>query len=258
MNKYISFAVGFILALTLFVATPEAATSGGLYDMSRFLQEPHPFARTPVSPRLSLEKPLIPPKIILPNKKDLKVMSSTKKPVELIKTPKKLLPSTTSTYTPISKTGYLSEVRGGLLVHDEGPFSRNKEDGIDTNFEVLFKSPSILDTVYSPRPHLGATLNSAGNTSQAYLGLTWDWDFYRDYFLNFSLGGAIHSGEKVTDDPKTKSLGCSVLFRESLDLGYKVSGPHSVMLHLDHISNAKLCSTNEGLETFGLRYGYKF
>jgi len=258
MNKYISLMVAFVLALTLFVASPEAATSGGLYDMSRFLQEPHPFARTPVSPRLSLEKPLVRPKNIRPNKKDLNVISSTKKPAGIIKTPKVSLPSTTSMYTPKSNLGYLSEIRGGILVHDEGLFSRNKEDGIDTNFEVLFKSPSILDAVYSPRPHLGATLNSAGNTSQAYLGLTWDWDFYRDYFLNFSLGGAIHSGEKVTDDPKTKSLGCSVLFRESLDLGYKVSGPHSVMLHLDHISNAKLCSTNEGLETFGLRYGYKF
>ena len=258
MNKFISLVAGFVLALTLFVATPEAATSGGLYDMSRFLQEPHPFARTPVSPRLSLEKPLITPKIILHNKKDLKVMSSTKKPVELIKTPKKLLPSTTSKYTSISKPRYLSEVRGGLLIHDEGLFSRNKEDGIDTNFEVLFKSPSMLDVVYSPRPHLGATLNSAGNTSQAYLGLTWNWDFYRYFFFNFSLGGAFHNGESVTDDPKKKSLGCSVLFRESLDLVYKVSGPHSVMFHLDHISNAKLCSTNEGLEAFGLRYGYSF
>ena len=258
MNKLISLVAGFVLALTLFVATPEAATSGGLYDMSRFLQEPHPFAKTPVSPRLSLEKPLVRPKIVRPNKKDLNVISSTKKPAETIKAPKVLLPPTTSKYTPISKPGYLSEVRGGLLVHDEGAFSRNKEDGIDINFEVLFKSPSMLDVVWAPRPHLGATLNSAGNTSQAYLGLTWDWDFYRYFFLNFSLGGAFHTGEKVTDDPKKKSLGCSVLFRESLDLGYKVSGPHSVMFHLDHISNAKLCSTNEGLEAFGLRYGYSF
>ena len=258
MNKFISLVAGFVLALTLFVATPEAATSGGLYDMSRFLQEPHPFARTPVSPRLALEKPLVRPKIIQPNKKDLNVISSTKKPAEIIKTPKVLFPPTTSKYTPISKPGYLSEIRGGILVHDEGLFSRNKEDGIDINFEVLFKSPSMFDVVWAPRPHLGATLNSAGNTSQAYLGLTWDWDFYRYFFLNFSLGGAFHTGEKVTDDPKTKSLGCSVLFRESLDLGYKVSGPHSVMFHLDHISNAKLCSTNEGLEAFGLRYGYSF
>jgi hypothetical protein len=40
MNKYISLVAGFVLALTLFMATPEAATSGGLYDMSRFLQVP--------------------------------------------------------------------------------------------------------------------------------------------------------------------------------------------------------------------------
>ena len=187
MNKLISLVAGFVLALTLFVTTPEAATSGGLYDMSRFLQEPHPFERTPVSPRLSLENPLVPPKIIVPNKKDLNVISSTKKPAELIKTPKVLLPSTTSKYTPISKPGYLSEVRVGLFIHDEGLFSRNKEDGIDTNFEVLFKSPSMLDVIWAPRPHLGATLNSAGNTSQAYLGLTWDWNFYRYFFLNFSI-----------------------------------------------------------------------
>ena len=49
-----------------------------------------------------------------------------------------------------------------------------------------------------------------------------------------------------------------MLFRESLDLGYRVLGPHSIMFHFDHISNAKLCSTNEGLETFGIRYGYRF
>ena len=110
------------------------------------------------------------------------MFKTAKKTSEIIKAPKVLLPPTTSKYTPISNLGYLSEIRGGILVHDEGLFSRNKEDGIDTNFEVLFKSPSILDAVYSPRPHLGATLNSAGNTSQAYLGLTWDWDFYRNYF----------------------------------------------------------------------------
>ena len=101
-------------------------------------------------------------------------------------------------------------------------------------------------------------MNSEGNTSQLYAGVTWDWDFYRDFFLNFSLGGALHTGAKVTDDPKQKSLGCRALFRESLDLGYRFMGPHSVMFHFDHISNAKLCSTNEGLENFGLRYGYSF
>ena len=64
MNKFISLVAGFVLALSLFVTTPEAATSGGLYDMSRFVDEPHPFERTPVSPRLSIEKPLIPTKMV--------------------------------------------------------------------------------------------------------------------------------------------------------------------------------------------------
>ena len=50
----------------------------------------------------------------------------------------------------------------------------------------------------------------------------------------------------------------------TLDLGYRISGPHSIIFHFDHISNAKLCTddageaVNEGLETFGLRYGYRF
>ena len=113
MNKFISLVAGFVLALSLFVTTPEAATSGGLYDMSRFLQEPHPFARTPVSPRLSLEKPLFPPKIIVPNKKNLNVISSAKKPAELIKTPKVLLRSTMPKYTPKSNFGYFC---GGSFV----------------------------------------------------------------------------------------------------------------------------------------------
>ena len=256
MNRLVALISGFGLALSLFVTASVAATSGGLYDMSRFLQEPHPFAKTPVSPRLSIEKPLVPPKIFRLNKNYPNEKSSTTNSTELVKTPKLLIPPAKSRYTGIGSAGYLSEIRGGLFIHDEGPFSRNKEGGFDTNVEVLFKSPPILDSIFSPRPHLGATVNSAGNTSQAYLGLTWDWEFYRDYFFNFSLGGALHTGEKVTDDPKKKSLGCRALFRESLNVGYKIYGRHSVMLHLDHISNAKLCSSNEGLEAFGLRYGY--
>ena len=83
MNKFISLVAGFVLALSLFVTTPEAATSGGLYDMSRFVDEPHPFAKTPVSPRLSIEKPLVRPKFIEPNKNTLNVISSKKKPEKL-------------------------------------------------------------------------------------------------------------------------------------------------------------------------------
>ena len=47
------------------------------------------------------------------------------------------------------------------------------------------------------------------------------------------------------------------LFREAMDFGYRLGG-HGISLHLAHISNAKLCDKNEGLETVGLRYGYSF
>ena len=76
--------------------------------------------------------------------------------------------------------------------------------------------------------------------------------------MDFSLGGAIHDGETTADKLDRKELGCQVLFRESLDVGYRIAGRHAVMAHLDHVSNAKLCSENEGLKTIGIRYGYSF
>ena len=55
-----------------------------------------------------------------------------------------------------------------------------------------------------------------------------------------------------------KSLGCKVLFRESAALGYLVTEKHSLSVALDHISNASLCSSNEGLDALGMRCGYRF
>ena len=152
----------------------------------------------------------------------------------------------------------ITDLRVGLLLHDTGPFSNTKEDGLDGNVEVLFKSPTYLEKIWSPRPHVGMTLNSSSDTNQLYGGLTWNWGFEGGYFIDLSFGAALHDGETKTDSTDKKSLGCSLLFRESLGLGYVISGPHSVMLHFDHISNAKLCDRNEGLENLGLRYGYSF
>ena len=49
-----------------------------------------------------------------------------------------------------------------------------------------------------------------------------------------------------------------MLFRGSIDLGYRFNRRHGVSAFLDHISTAKLCDENEGLEAVGVRYGYKF
>ena len=226
--------------------------------MSNMLQESHPFSKTPNAPRLLFDKPIARPgleKTVGPATDD---GSSPKREVFLTSGQTPALEIANTQHSKKTSPKLLSEFRIGMMVHDEGPFSRNKESGIDTNFEFLFNSLPIMDVIYSLRPHIGGTINSAGNTSQAYLGITWGWNFFRNAFLNFSLGGAYHNGESETSDLNKKSLGCSTLFRQSLDLGYQITGPHAIMLHLDHISNAKICSTNEGLETFGVRYGYRF
>ena len=234
-----------------------AGTVGAVYDMSTLLNEPHPFAKS--GPGLGEQSvgAVVRPVSDLPQANPTRKAVSSQRAVPIRGA------AVSMSDKPARKLGaglggVLSEARIGVMVHDEGPFSRNKESGFDSNIEFLFTSPDFLKPIWSPRPHIGGTINSAGNTSQGYLGATWEWDFWQDFYFDFSLGGVLHTGKKETTDPEKKSLGCSILFRESLDLGYRVSGPHSIMFHFDHISNAKLCSTNEGLETFGIRYGYRF
>ena len=155
-------------------------------------------------------------------------------------------------------TDIVSEVRVGVLAHDYGPFSSNKEDGVDGNLEILFASPAFLDLVLSPRPHIGGSVNSSGDTSQAYLGLTWEFDVLDAVFIDLTFGGAVHNGNLNDDELGRKDLGCRTLFRGAIGVGYRITPNHNIAIQLDHISNAKLCDRNEGLETVGVRYGYRF
>lgn len=155
---------------------------------------------------------------------------------------------------PAARAG-VSEIRLGVLGHDVGVFGSAKEEGPDLNGEVLFDPLRIL---WAPRPHLGVSLNTRGDTSQAYAGLTWSWNLTRDVFVEASLGGALHNGYDDTDRPDRKSLGFPLLFRESLGLGVRVGPNLTLSLFLDHVSNARLADRNQGLDNFGIRWGYRF
>jgi lipid A 3-O-deacylase len=154
--------------------------------------------------------------------------------------------------------GILSELCLGVMAHDVGAFGRQEEDGVNANVEFLFVSPELLSAIWSPRPHAGFSVNSSNGTNQAYLGLTWTWEFFEKMYVEGSLGGAYHDGANETTVIGQKSLRCKVLFCESAALGYRVTEKHSLSVMLDHISNAKLCTSNEGLDTLGVRYGYRF
>src|SRR5260370_13683206 len=67
----------------------------------------------------------------------------------------------------------IDEVKIGVLAHDVGFLGHHVEGGADLNLELLFPSPDMLAIIGSPRPHIGADINTPGNTSTGYFGLTW-------------------------------------------------------------------------------------
>jgi lipid A 3-O-deacylase len=158
------------------------------------------------------------------------------------------------------------EIKVGVVDHDIGIFGHHKESGGDVNLELLFASPDFLRVIGAPRPHIGTDVNSDGNTSQFYLGLTWHLTLLPGLmaksdplYVEASLGGAIHNGEAEGPlNSNEKRLGSVALFRESLELGWRFTDSQSIGIFMDHISNAGLATHNEGLTNLGMRLGFKF
>jgi len=178
-------------------------------------------------------------------------------------------PPTTWGFQPLPRTAapgqIIDEVKAGLLGHDVGFLGDNIEHGPDVNLEMLFTSPDLLAVIGSPRPHIGADINTAGETSDGYAGLTWGisviQNLFRsgDYiFANGSLGAAYQDGYIDSSPPGRKKLGSPVLFRESAEIGYQFTPTISISAILDHISNANLGRHNAGITSVGGRIGFKF
>ena len=165
--------------------------------------------------------------------------------------------------TPATAQDIVSEARIGVLRHDIDFLGDSLEPGQDINAELLFASPGFLDLAFSPRPHLGVSVNTEGATSQLYAGLTWTIRaphrglLGRLWFSPF-LGGTVHNGELRSLDPEEKSLGSRVLFRLGGEIGVDVTQRISVSVVYDHASNANLADENEGLNNVGVRVGWRF
>lgn len=262
-------AAGLLIVTAFAVAsgTAGAASISSLYDLDRMLFEPHPLAHQygtrwnpataapgpaapDLSPRLKADPGTAP--------KPVAGAAPAPRPLAPAKAPARRV--TKAPGKAKGTGGILSEFRVGVLAHDQGPFSSNKEKGVDAQFELRFRSPDFLGVIWSPYPNIGANINTSGNTSSFWLGLVWEKPVWKKMFVGWSMGGAYHTGEtdKGTGAADEKELGCNPLFRLAINAGWRFDEHQSLDLILDHISNAKLCDTNEGLENFGLRYGYKF
>jgi hypothetical protein len=175
-----------------------------------------------------------------------------------------------------------SEFIVGVWRHDPGQ-DNNESDTWDLNAEIIFRKLDLFDIenpiadfLLSPRPLIGGSVNNKNKTHTAYIGLNWRYIFDSNIFIAFSFGGAYHTGNlhratrqcapseichlpgnrAFDDDRREITLGSSVLFRESLAVGYRIERRHMVSIYAAHISNGGLADDNDGMNFIGLRYGY--
>jgi hypothetical protein len=167
-----------------------------------------------------------------------------------------------------------AEVKFGVLAHD-AHFLKGKEGGVDLNPEVIFwspvpgwwvdQAPSYVRWMLQPRPTLGGLFNTAGYTNQYYFGATWTWQLASsvlrpDDGITFGIffGPGFNDGEIVATQPDRKSLGSHVLFREALELGYRINPVWEISAYIDHVSNAGFARYNQSLNDVGGRIGFRF
>ncbi len=179
-------------------------------------------------------------------------------------------PSRTRPTGPVRPAwGAISELRGGVLNHDvifpnrsslrmPNPFRQRMEGGVNFNAEIIFITPGFLRYLGSPRPRLGGSLNARGYTNNAYLDLDWDHQFTSGPFVEGYLGLAWHDGKLTTGNPERLELGLRVLFHLGLEVGWRFYQHHGLSFMWEHMSNSTLGSRNQGVDSLGLRYGYRF
>lgn len=151
------------------------------------------------------------------------------------------------------------EIKGGVLAHDVPDLwsGFQLEKGVDINVEALFGAGlPILGG--SLRPAIGGSFNTSGYTSKVYADARWEIDLGPRVYFGLGLGAALHNGNLDPTDPDRKALGSRVLFHIPFELGLRLDERQSISIYFEHTSNAWLAAHNEGLDSIGIRYGYKF
>lgn len=158
---------------------------------------------------------------------------------------------------------YRYDVRFGAFAHGIGGVEHNT---VDINAEFVFpRLPFGQSEWWSfavPRPHVGGLGNVSGRTSAVYAGALWTVPLIERVFGEAFLDGAVHDGS-LTGGPDEAALGCRALFHAGFSLGYAITTEWSAMVTFDHLSNGKSlfdtpCDRNQGLNNYGVRFGYAF
>ena len=154
----------------------------------------------------------------------------------------------------------IRELRVGVAAHDvNGLWSGDsKEKGPDLCAEIIIGWRLFHFLGATAYPNAGISINTQGDTSKIYGGFLVQWEWRDSFTFSTGLGLTVHDGETDTDSVDKKSLGAQVLFRIPIEVGYAIFPNHQITIAFDHISNAYLATPNEGLDTVGVFYGYRF
>lgn len=162
--------------------------------------------------------------------------------------------------------GRAEEIRGGASIQSVRAFSPNTERGAAIAGDVILEPFSEWRAVGRPRFQAGVSVaTDDAATSFIHGGLVWRIDRPASrFYLDLGAGIAIHDGETAFDPDTDFSvegsafLGCRALFRLQAAPGVWLNDRLSLSLQFEHLSNASICSPNEGLDNIGLRLGTRF
>lgn len=260
-----------------------AATAGNrLYNMDRFLSEPYPLGQ--VQPNGS-QTSAIQTHSSLPGSGDAPVPRTTGRSARSDRTPAAVAPlrDKPAARNALSRS-WISELVIGGWIHD--PEAGNTESNTwDLNLELIFREVELLSFenrylrfLFTPHPILGGSINNEDETHTVYLGLNWQYDFDNGLFVGGSFAFTYHTGNLDQAEEQCPvattctlpgnrrfkntgevTLGARILFRESLEFGYRLDRRHGIALYIAHMSNGGILDDdNDGMNFAGLRYRYSF
>lgn len=266
----------------LMIGSTAVVAGSRLYNMDRFLSEPHPFGQ--VQPIVSPPPPF---------ESSVPLPGSSYTPVSRIQSRAARSAQTPGTAAPLKEQStarngksksWVSEIVVGGWIHDPGA-GNTESDTWDLNLEIIFRKVEFLSFenrylrfLFTPHPIFGGSVNNEDETHTAYLGMNWQYDFDNGLFVAGSLALAYHTGnldQAEEQCPATTTcslpgnrqfvntgevtLGSRILFRESLEFGYRLKQRHGISLYIAHMSNGGILDDdNDGMNFAGLRYRYSF
>mgnify|MGYP000424581419 CR=1 FL=1 len=176
--------------------------------------------------------------------------------------------------TGMARAQIVDEFRVGIAMHDFeiNPDDR-RESGVDIQPQIVFGSPGFLRWAFEPQPYLMMSINSDQETNWAGGGILWKKPLFSEqWFWEIDGGVVYHDGRTDLPPPWMPverqyvldheiTFGDEWLFQFMAGAGRELNEDWDVQVYFEHLSTGQVfgdSSKNEGIETIGVKFGYKF